>query len=151
MQTWVVLPFADGTYTFSLGLGQIAEIERACDAGIGEVYARLMAGRYGFGESEILPLDARYRFSDLVEVIRQGLIGGRQGEVNGAVYEVTPPRANQLVDNYCIVQGDSRQTLKRLWALAAAILASLIEGYDGQKKSPEPQESAPTDSTSPTP
>lgn len=143
MQTWVDLKFADGEYTFKLGIGQIAEIERKCDAGIGAIYARVMRGRYGLGVDEIMPVDAEYRFAEMIEVVRQGLIGGGGGVVDGNGVRVTSIRANELLERYVYGNGFDRQALRETWALTAAILGALIEGYDPPKKA-EPGESPAT-------
>lgn len=129
MQTWVTLPFADGEYQCFLGPAQISEIEKKCDAGIGRIYGRTLAGRYGLAEDEALPENADYRFSELVEVVRQALIGGAQGNVDGVAVKVDDVRANSLIRNY-ILSGPDRQTLRKTWAFAAHILSALIEGYD---------------------
>lgn len=126
MQTWVDLPFADGEYRFSFGLGQISELEKKCDAGLGKIYARTLAGRYGLDIDSILPLEADYRFAELIEVIRQGLIGGNHGIVDGAI---VPVRANDLVSAYLFNPSDQRLPVKETWALAASILSALVEGY----------------------
>lgn len=134
MQTWIDLKFADGEYTFKLGLGQIAEIERKCGAGIGAIYARTLRGRFGMSDDDVMPTEAEYRFSELVEVIRQALIGGGEGIVDGADVRVSSTRANDLIEYYVIGVGDRRMAMQRTWAVAAAILASLIEGYTPPKK-----------------
>jgi hypothetical protein len=142
VQTWIDLPFADGVYTFKLGLAQISEIEKKCDAGIGAIYARTLAGRYGLGEGEVLPTEGAYRFGELVEIIRQGLIGGKHGLVDGVSVLVTSQRANELLANY-VLDGGDRMVLRQTWALAAATLSALIEGYQPPKKD-EPGESPAT-------
>lgn len=129
MQTWVDLKFADGEYTFKLGLAQISEIEKKCDAGIGAIYGRILRGRYGLGDGDIMPTEGEYKFSELVEVIRQGLIGGGAGKVDGKDVTVSTIRANDLVNAYVIGAGEARQAIRTAWALAASILAALIEGY----------------------
>jgi len=131
VQTWVELPFADGTYRFSFGLMQIAELEKKCDAGLGKIYARTLAGRYGLAADDVLPLEADYRFAELIEVIRQGLTGGDHGVVDGTV---VPVRANDLVSAYLFSPSDHRMPVKETWALAAAILSALVEGYVPPKK-----------------
>lgn len=129
MQTWVDLKFADGAYRFTLGMAQIVEIEQKCGAGIGAIYARTIKGRYGFKDGEIYPELAEYRFGELVEVIRQALIGGASGEVNGMPVTVSSVRANDLVDLYILKATDQRIAMTQVWALAFAILSALIEGY----------------------
>lgn len=133
-QTWIELPFADGKYLFKLGVGQIAEIERVGDAGIGRIYARTRAGRYGFKPGEALPEEGEYRWTELVEIIRQGLIGGGSGMVDDNEVTVHTPRANDLVDRYLIQATDQRMAMTHVWALAYAILHALIEGYVPPKK-----------------
>lgn len=133
MQTWVDLKFADGEYTFRLGLAQIAEIEAKCGP-IGEVYARILKGRYGLGVDEIMPIDAGYRFGDMIEVTRQALIGGGGGVVNGEGVRVNAIRANELLERYVYGNGFDRMAVRETWALAAAILSALIEGYSPPKK-----------------
>lgn len=129
MQTWIDLPFADGRYLFKIGLQQIAELERKCDAGIGRIFARTRKGRYGFEPGEALPDDGEYRWSELVEIIRQALIGGGEGVVDGNDVRVSPVRANDLVDAYLLGATDKRMIGSDVWALAYTIMHALIEGY----------------------
>lgn len=143
MQTWIQLPFADGEYLFRLGLAQIVELERKCDAGIGRIYGRTRAGRLGFDPAEALPDEGEYRFPELVEIIRQSLIGGGAGMVDGVDTTVTPVRANQLVETYLLGATDQRLALTRIWALAFAILHALVEGYTPPKKDAPGESPAP--------
>lgn len=144
MQTWIELPFADGRYIFKLGMAQIAELETKCDAGIGRIYARTRAGRYGFTPGEALPEQGEYRWPDLVEIIRQSLIGGGAGMVDGDDVKVSPSRANDLVDRYLIQATDQRMAMTEVWALAYAILHALIEGYQPPKKDQPGESPAPS-------
>ncbi len=146
MQTWLDLKFADGAYTFKLGLAQIVEIEQKCGAGIGAIYARTLKGRYGFDEGDIYPELAEYRFPELIEVIRQGLIGGASGEVDGSPVSVSSVRAGDLIDRYVLNISDQRLRLTQVWMLAYAILAALIEGYTPPKKD-EPGTSPATETS----
>jgi len=141
-QTWIELPFADGRYLFKLGLAQIAELETKCDAGIGRIYARTRAGRFGFEPGEALPDAGEYRFPELVETIRQGLIGGGAGIVDGQDIAVSPARANDLVERYLLQATEQRLALTNVWALAFTILSALIEGYSPPKKDPPAEEPA---------
>ena len=144
MQSWLDLPCFDGVYTFKLGLAQISEIEKKCDAGLGAIYARTLRGRYGMAEGDILPVEGQYRFAELVEVIRQGLIGGKHALVDGVDVLITSARASELIQNY-VLDGSERMVVRQTWAIAAAILSALIEGYDPpKKKEPEPEPVAPT-------
>jgi hypothetical protein len=132
MSTAIDLAFADGIYTFDLGLAQINEIQSKCGAGIGAVYARVLKGRYFIAELAIgNPAEAEYRIEDLIAVIKQGLIGGGRGVVDGQDVVVTAFRANELVENYVLAAG---KPLKEAWTIAAAVLTARIEGYDPPKK-----------------
>jgi len=134
------LEFADGTYIFSLKLPQILELQRVCDAGIFEIFGRVMRGRVMLGaESFGLPQEAAARVQDVMETCRLALIGGGRGMVNGEDAGVSDQRARQLVETYL----HPPVPLSKAWNLAATILLALVEGYDppeGQKKSPEKQE-----------
>lgn len=127
MQTHIDLAFADGEYRFALGLAQIHELQTKTGVGIGALYARVLQGRVqdeiGVGH----PAYAAYHVGDLVETIRQGLIGGGEGRVDGEVVKVSAMRANELVERYG--PGAQGVALADMWALAAAILYAKIEGY----------------------
>jgi hypothetical protein len=129
VQTWVDIKFADGVYRFQFGLGQISELEKKCDAGLGRIFARTLAGRYGFTPADALPLEAEYRFTELVEIIRQGLIGGNHAEIDGQPKTVSSVRANDLIANYVLNPGPDRWPVSAVWNLAASVLHALIEGY----------------------
>jgi hypothetical protein len=129
MQTWVDIKFADGEYRTALGAAQIHELEKKCDAGLGRIYARTLAGRYGSGAGQVLPLEAEYRFSELIEIIRQGLIGGGECVVDGATKKVSSVRANDLLAHYVLDVGNDRMNVAAVWDLAVSILYPLIEGY----------------------
>lgn len=147
MQSWVDLPCFDGVYSFKLGPAQINEIQNKCGAGIGKVYARTMAGRFALGESDFQPDLAEFRFEDLVEIIRQGLIGGKHALVDGVDVLITSARANELISNY-VLDGDDRMVLVQTWALAANILDKLMHGYTPPKKEePAPAPAATKPST----
>ncbi|MCV3766481.1 gene transfer agent family protein [Rhizobium sp. TRM95796] len=68
--------FGDGEYDFALSFEIIEELQRKTGVGIGELYQRITA--------------RLFYISDIVEVIRCGLIGGG----------TAPIRAQQLVDAY---------------------------------------------------
>lgn len=144
------LEFADGTYALKLTLSGINEIQTKCDAGIGRVWARLAKARLNFiGEDTGVPYNAHtgesadWRIQDIVEPIRQALIGGGEGEVDGEVVKVTPITANRLIDAYVL-----NRPLQEGWAMSYAIVGGLIEGYDPPKKKvTEPSETMTDDST----
>ena len=120
MQTEITLPFADGEYAFRLPIRRIVEIEEKAGP-IDLVKHRLLHGGWGI--------------HDVVETIRQGLIGGGKGEVDGRPVEVTALRANSLIENY--VDGHA---LAEHHITAKAIIAALYVGYapaqEAKKKAP---------------
>ena len=120
MQTEIDLAFADGRYSFKLPIRRIVEIEEKAGP-IDLVKHRLMHGGWGI--------------HDVVETIRQGLIGGGKGEVNGQPIEVTALRANSLIENY--VDGHA---IAEHHLTAKAIIAALYVGYapaqEAKKKAP---------------
>lgn len=125
-QTSIDLEFGDGTYTFALKLPGIKAIQDACGIGIGGLYARLLRGRYVFEDGPVgNSAEAEFYVGDLVEVIRQGLIGGGAGEVNGGPVVVTPLMATRLIDTYVMTQ-----PLKAAWSIAVAVCMACIDGYD---------------------
>lgn len=140
MQTFIDLPFANGTYRFRLTLPGIVEIQRATGAGIGAVFARLIRGRYRQRGSEEhdtfgLPNEGEFHKDDLLETIRQGLIGGGMGWVDGVEVPVSPLKANELLLTYCF----PARPINEAWTLATAILTVAMTGYeppDAKKKSP---------------
>lgn len=124
MRTEIDLAFGDGTYLFRLPIKRIVEIE-AKTGPIDGVRHRLLNGGFGI--------------QDVVEVIRQGLIGGGKGMVSGVDVNVTDLKANALIDGY--VDG---RPLAEIAITARAIIMALYVGYapaadDAQKKSPAPR------------
>lgn len=120
------LAFGDGAYNFKLTVYGLKEIQEKCGAGIGAVWSRLAASRLNFiGEDVGVPTEAKFKIEDILEPIRQGLIGGGSGEVDGVTVKVTPVMANRLIEQYVV-----NRPLQEGWALAYAIMGGLIEGYD---------------------
>lgn len=136
MQTHIDLAFADGTYRFALGLAEIHELQTKCKVGIGGLYARVLQGRVADDVTVGHPAYAAYHIDDLVETVRQGLIGGGQALVNGQEVKVGSLRANELVERYLLPL-----PLMEQWNLAAAILHAKVDGYEdpAEKKSPLPE------------
>jgi hypothetical protein len=96
---FITLDWGDGTYVFRLPIGQLAELQTKCGAGLGKIFARLHSGRYqerSTGDVVLNPLQAEFHYEDIVEVIRLGLIGGNQAEVNGQQIQVPPTKAMHL-------------------------------------------------------
>lgn len=141
-QTFIDLAFADGIYRFALGLEQIHELQTKCKAGIGGLYARVLQGRMTEDISVGHPGYGAYHIDDLTETVRQGLIGGTMGMVDGEPVKVGPMRANELVERYLMPMPLGDQ-----WNLAAAILFAKIEGYEPKpgdaSAAPEDKKKAP--------
>lgn len=136
-QTHIDLFFANGDYRFALGLEQVNELQNACEDGIGAIYARVLQGRVSADITVGHPGYAAYKMADIVETVRQGLIGGGQGLVDGQPVKVEAMRANQLVANYL-----HAMPLARQWDLAAAILHAKVEGYEPEESGDHPDETA---------
>lgn len=126
MANFIDLDFADGEYRFALPLAQIDELQRKCGCGIGQLYARTLKGasRQG-GDLVLSPALAEFYALDLLETVRQGLIGGAQGTVDGKPVEVKPGDARRLVANYL-----QNRPLVEAWEFAVVILSAVIVGYD---------------------
>lgn len=137
VQTHIDLAFADGTYRCALGLEQVNELQEKCKAGIGAIYARVLQGRVSDDITIGHPAYAAYYQADLIETVRQGLIGGGQGIVDGVDVKVTSLRANELVERYLLPM-----PLVDQWNLAAAILYAKVEGYVPQPDAPKDKKKA---------
>lgn len=133
MRTDVQLEFGDGRYLFRLTLAGVDEIQRKCKAGMGEVYSRVLAGRYvapggaDFGN----PLEGKWRIEDLIEIIRQGLIGGGEGLADEKPVKVDALVANAMIERYV-----NPQPYAKAWSIAAAICMACIEGMDDPDEHP---------------
>lgn len=84
----IVLDWADGTYPFRLGWGELAQLQEACDAGPYVILERLNTGTWKVGE--------------IAATIRLGLIGGGREPVAAlklvrAYVEARPPAENLMV------------------------------------------------------
>lgn len=130
MPNTIDLDFADGCYTFALPLARIDELQRKTGVGIGALFARVIKGCHQVsGEIIMAPATAEFYALDLIETLRQGLIGGNHGLVNEAEITVSPALAEQLIKNYVL-----DRPLSDAWSLAASILGAVIVGYDPPKK-----------------
>jgi len=156
MQTSVEIEIANGIYPCAIGLQGVREIERAGKGdGIGLIIARTMAGRL------LVPSDdtgsptqtysdmmsAAYRVDEIIEWVRQGLIGGAalglKPVIDGvpAANACTQSRANEVLQNYLLPPVGN---LDQLWSLAAFIALNLAEGYVPiEKKSQSPVTETP--------
>lgn len=138
MQTHINLAFADGDYRFALGLEQIHELQTKCKIGIGGLYARVVQGRMAEDTTIGHPAFSAFHLEDVRETVRQALIGGGAGLVDGQEVKVGALRANELVERYL-----DPMPLVEQWNLAAAILYAKIEGYEPPAPEGEDKKKAP--------
>jgi hypothetical protein len=133
----VLLEFGDGEYLFRLGLKQIAELQEKCGSGLGVIFARVIRGRIEISPSKTLgvPTHGEWKYEDLRETIRLGLIGGGAGTVADREVKVTAMLAKTLVERY-IDDIPKREA----WTIAAAILTACIEGYTPSDDTAEDEE-----------
>ena len=74
----IELVWPGGEHTFDLRIGELQALQDACDAGPEFILNRIMAGQW--------------RYADLFDTIRLGLIGGG----------MNPQRAQELVTTYAV-------------------------------------------------
>lgn len=117
--TAVLADFAGRTVRFELRLGEIGELERRCDAGIGEILIRLAAHRF--------------YAADIVEPIRLGLIGGGESPAGAEALMRFNVHGVPLVENL---------------ALAATIVGACVTGVSPEGK-PTAEGSSGAPETSP--
>lgn len=149
-------PFADGSYPFRMGGGEIRELQRICDAGPLEIYRRLLAGTW--------------RYDDVLEVHRLGLLGaarkGHTATVRGEQVLVTPKLALSLVADYVETYAAPRvdpdgETGPETgnpapWTWSSLMAAEILEaGIMGSRdeplgKKPQGEAEEPSDRPSPT-
>lgn len=140
MQTHREIEFGDGTYTFALKMKGILAIEEKCRARIGAVHAHVLQGWYApNGETAFAnPMQGDYGLLEVLEICRQGLIGGGKGMVDGREIEVGDHLATHLVRTY--LEPDAGVPLSRAWETAVVILQTSLVGYEpaqeAQKKTP---------------
>lgn len=93
--------FGDGEHDFALTDPMIAELERLTGTGIGALYLRAVG--------------SQYHLSDLVEIIRLGLIGAGS----------TPQDALRLVETYA-----TNRPLDEVFPLALSVLDARWSGVE---------------------
>lgn len=133
--TRISLTCFDGSYEFQLLYAGILEVETKAGVGFGAVYGQIVRGIYHTGEDAIsLPTEGTFTPAVLLEVIRQGLIGGNKCTVDGIEAQVSPARANSLIERYLSPLNGG--TIKEAWNLAAAIVHAAFEGVIVEDKVP---------------
>jgi tail tube GTA-gp10-like protein len=127
------LDFADGRYTFALPLPRIDELQKKTGIGIGGLFARVLKGcvQLPDGRVVIVPDQGEFYVLDIVETLRQALIGGNHAVVDGQDIPVPPSLADRLIQNYV---SPPARPLSDSWSLAASVLGACIVGYDPPKK-----------------
>lgn len=138
MQTHRDIDFGDGTYTFRLTMAGIIAIEEKCKARIGAVHRHLLAGRYANDKADFgYSLEGDYGAVELLEICRQGLIGGGAGFADGREIKMSDYLATHLVRTY--LHPENGNPLMKAWDLATAIVQACVIGYEpdaeAQKKS----------------
>lgn len=119
-ETHIYLDFAGRRRNFELRIGEVGELERLCAAGVGAIYARLLV--------------EQWRYDDVRETIRLGLMGGGVSEAD----------AQMFVENY-VDRGPKRAHV----LLAAQILSAFIDGVAPPKDAGETAEKSAPPATSP--
>jgi hypothetical protein len=112
----IELDFADGTYSFRLGWGELATLQEACDAGPYVILHRLHSHQW--------------RMADISSVVRLGLIGGG----------MAPADALKKVRAYV----EDRPPLESHTYAVAILSAGLLGAPDepvGEPKAPTPEAS----------
>lgn len=122
----VSIAWGDGEHVFNIAkIGQLLELEEKCGVGVAEVFNRLREGRW--------------RFNDVRETVRLGLIGGG----------MTPVKALALTKTYT-----DERPLAESHPVAMTILMAAIVGVPGEevgKKKPEEAKAETPPSGSPAP
>lgn len=113
------LVWADGTYTFRLGWGELEALQEACDAGPWVILERLATKQCLIG--------------DIAHTIRQGLIGG----------EMAPAEATKLVQRYVEKRPPAENLLHAMAILQVALHGSPEETV-GEQEAASPAESQST-------
>ena len=111
--------FADGTYRFRLGYGELSELQDKADAGPGWVLGRLMVPTAE---------NRGWRVQDISDVIRLGLIGGG----------MKPVEALNLVRTYV----NARPPMENLMLAQAILSAALVGAPDETQKKSRPKQKA---------
>lgn len=133
MASPLTLEWADGSYDFKLTWLGCAEVEKKGEAGIQAIYERVMLGQS--------------HLSDVVEIIRQGLLGGGSAIVDEQEVEIKPALANRLISRY--VTGDEAAPFVDSWNLAKVILHTFVVGHDSAADAPKKKAEEPAGSTPP--
>lgn len=119
--TRITRPFAGRDHAFDVApLGTIEALERACNAGMGEILSRLQGDTWREGDK--VAYQPRFRHADIRETIRLGLMGAGMSE----------PEATALIRDTV----DGRPVMPFL-VLAVEIVVAYAHGVDDAVKKSE--------------
>lgn len=95
----IEITWGDGEHKFNIArLKCVLELEEKCGAGVAEIFQRIQ--------------ESRWKFNDIRETLRLGLIGG--GE--------TPEKALRLINRYC----DDRPWAENVLPAQAVLIAAMV-------------------------
>lgn len=147
METALTTKFGDGTYRFWLPMPRVIAAEREIS---GSILALFYDIAEALGESVggtiVLAGSTDARLKSCHAVIRNALVGGNEGQVDGEIIAVGDTLARELVETYCYPARPAMHDI----ALAWEILRAAVYGIDAtaQKKrtgagaqTPDPQPS----------
>lgn len=126
MATSITVQHFDGDYSLHLCADGVALIERTAGVGVIGLYRQLTAARYrDANKREAFAVTAPVGV--VREIVRQALLGGNGGRVEGRFVMVMPDTADALLDHYCA--GQEADPVSALCTLAIAALHALIFGF----------------------
>jgi hypothetical protein len=121
MSAEIILDWGGGKHAFCLRIKQIGDLQKACNAGLGLIYQRLMS-------------DLFY-IEDITETIRFGLIGGG----------MPPVKAAEMISTFIDGQPIERiEDLSSPLKIAKAVIASAFFGIPEDKDDTPKKDSAAT-------
>lgn len=152
MDTACTLPFADGEYRFWLPMPRVIAAEREMGAIDGDGVRRPKSIFAVFhetgehlgmiGDEAVLTGPSPSLLSEAHAVIRNALIGGGGGTVNGEAVIVNEASARELVSTYCYPARPAMHDLGLAWR----VLRAAIYGIDPSLKKKDGEASAPSPS-----
>lgn len=149
MDTKVTLPFADGEYDFWLPMPRVVAAEREMarrDAdgarnahSIFAVFHDIGSHLGQIGDEPALIGPSPALLSDAHTIIRNALIGGNAGRVDGESISVPESLARELVEVYCYPARPAMHDLGLAWK----VLKAAIYGIDSGSKKKDGAGNAP--------
>lgn len=148
METRITLPFADGEYEFWLPMSRVVAAEREMgrlDADgvrkphsiltvfhdLGTHLGVVLDGAHVLtGPMPVLPADAH-------AIIRNALVGGNRGMVNGEQIAVGDAMARNLIETYCYPARPLMHDLGLAWRILQAAVYGIDPGSKKKTDAPE--------------